>query len=103
MGISLKLMEDEMIVNTEELELETKTAVRIGRFRTRKVIRPKKIDKLIEHQLHGASYTTLKGNEVSNGLLTNIYTRRSDAFFRFVCGWKRRLFTDTGEFTTLVS
>jgi hypothetical protein len=74
MGIGLKPMEDETIVKSEELELETTTAVRIGRFLTQKVIRPKKINKLIEHQLHGASYTTLKGNEVSNGMPTNIYT-----------------------------
>jgi 3-dehydroquinate dehydratase len=83
-GMGLKLIEDEMFVKTEELEFKTRTAVGIGRFLTQKVIRPKKIDKLIEHQHHGASYTTLKGNEVSNGMLTNIYTRRSDAFFRFV-------------------
>jgi hypothetical protein len=75
MGIGLKLMEDEMIVNSEEFERETKTAVGIDRFLTQKVIRPKKIDKLIKHQHHGASYTTLKGNEVSTAMPTNRYLR----------------------------
>jgi hypothetical protein len=39
---------------------------------------------LIEHETHGASFTTLKENDVSNATLTNIYMKRSDAFFRFV-------------------
>jgi hypothetical protein len=84
MRFGLKLIEDEMIVKTEEFGLETTTAVVIGRFLTQKVIRPKKIDMLIEHQHHGASSTTLKGNEISNWMLAKISTRRSDGFFRFV-------------------
>jgi hypothetical protein len=84
MEIGLKLDEDYMIVRSGELELKTKTAVGIGRFLTQKLIRVQKIQKLIEHEVHGASFTTLKNSEVSNAMLTNIYTRRSDAFFRFV-------------------
>jgi hypothetical protein len=84
MNVTLKLTRDELILKTTESELKTKTAVGIGRFLTQKVIRAEKIEKLMSHQVHGASYTTLKGNEPSNAMLTNIYTHRSDAFFRFV-------------------
>jgi hypothetical protein len=38
--IKLKLIDDEMLVETEESELTTKTAVGIGRFLTQKVVRP---------------------------------------------------------------
>jgi hypothetical protein len=84
--IKLKLLDEEegMLVKTEESELKTKTAVGIGHFLTQKVIRPNMYKKLIEHEVHGASFITLKGNEASNKILTDIYTRRSDAFFRFV-------------------
>jgi 5-keto 4-deoxyuronate isomerase len=73
-----------MLVKTEESELITKTAVGIGRFLTQKVVRPDMYKKLITHEVDGATYTTLKGNDVSNSMPTNIYTRRSDTFFRFL-------------------
>jgi hypothetical protein len=38
MEIELKIIEDEMIVKTEDSEFKTKTAVSIGRFLTQKVI-----------------------------------------------------------------
>jgi hypothetical protein len=38
----------------------------------------------MEHTVHGAGYTTLKENEVSNSMSTDIYTGKLDAFFRFV-------------------
>jgi hypothetical protein len=82
--IGSNMIEDKMVVKTEESELQISSAVGIGRFLTQKVIRPGKCNKLIEHKVHGASYTTLKENEVSNSMLADIYTRKSDAFFRFV-------------------
>jgi hypothetical protein len=39
---------------------------------------------LIEHKCHGASFTTLRNNEVSNAILMDPNTRNTDAFFRFV-------------------
>jgi hypothetical protein len=39
---------------------------------------------LIQREAHGASFTTLKENDVSNAMLTNTYTKGSDKFFRFV-------------------
>jgi hypothetical protein len=35
-------------------------------------------------EAHGASFTILKNNEISNAMLTNVHIRRTDAFFRFV-------------------
>jgi hypothetical protein len=84
MNIRLKLKNNEMILTTPESEHKTKTAVGIGRFLTQGIIRTGKITKLIAHGVRGASFTTLKNNEVSNRMLTNVYTRRSDSFFRFV-------------------
>jgi hypothetical protein len=84
MKVKLKVIEDEMIVKTEESEFKTRTAVGIGRFLTQKVIRSDKYKQLITHEVHRASYTTLKRNEISNTILTNIYSRKSNTFFRFV-------------------
>jgi hypothetical protein len=56
----------------------------IGRFLTEKVIRLNKFRKLISHEVHGATYTRLKGTEVSNDNLTDVYTHKSDAYFRFL-------------------
>jgi hypothetical protein len=75
---------EEMIVKTEESEYKTRTPMGIGQFPTQKVIRPDKFRKLIGHEVHGATYTTLKGNEVSNYNLTDFDTHKSDAFSRFL-------------------
>jgi hypothetical protein len=84
MEISLKMNDEEMNIMSGELVLKTKTAVGIGRFLTQKLVRIQKAEKLTKHELHGASYTTLKNNEASNAILKDIYTRRSDAFYRFM-------------------
>jgi hypothetical protein len=84
MKIGMKLIKDEMGLKGQELEYKTKTAVGIGRFLTQKILRPDKIEKLIQHPCHGASFTTLKSNEVSNSMLTNVSTRHTHAFFRFM-------------------
>jgi hypothetical protein len=84
LGIQLKLMENEVIVRTEGSEYKTRSAMGIGRFLTQKVIRPEKHKKLVAHEVHGATYTTLQGNEVSNHRLTDIYTCKSDTYFRFL-------------------
>jgi hypothetical protein len=79
----LKIEDNEVILRNGESEIKTKTAVGIGRFLTQMIIRIKKAMKLVAHEVHGASFMTLRSNEGSNRLLTNIYTRKSDAFFRF--------------------
>jgi hypothetical protein len=71
-------------MKTGESEFKTKTMVDVSRFLTQKIVRMEKIEKLIKHEVHGASFTTFKKNEISNLILTNIYTRRSYTFFHFV-------------------
>jgi hypothetical protein len=82
--IKVKLTEDQMVIRTSESEFQTKSANGIGHFLTQKIVRPAKFRKLIAHEVHGATYTTLKGNEVSNRHLTDIYSHKSDAYFRFL-------------------
>jgi Txe/YoeB family toxin of Txe-Axe toxin-antitoxin module len=84
LDIGLKMNGDEMTITNGESEVKAKTAIGIGHFLTQKLVRAKKFEKLIQQEVHRASYTTLKNNETSNAILTDIYTRRSDAFHRFV-------------------
>jgi hypothetical protein len=81
--VQLKFKGDDMLARMNKSEFKNKTAVDLGRFLTQRVIRRDKFAKLVEHKVHGATYTTLKDNEASNTILKNIYTRKSDAFFRF--------------------
>jgi hypothetical protein len=80
----MKLDGEEMIMKTGESKFQTKTTVCIDLFLTQKIVRAEKIEKLIKHEVHGASFTTLEKNEISNLILTNICIRRLDAFFCFV-------------------
>jgi hypothetical protein len=52
MNIGMKLIKGEMILKGQELEYKTKTAVGIGRFLTHRILRPDKIEKLIQHPCH---------------------------------------------------
>jgi hypothetical protein len=79
----LKLIDHQMIVSAGDAEFKTKTPVGIGRFLAQEIIRADKIEKQIQQDVHGASFATLKENEVSNAMLADISTRRSDAFHRF--------------------
>jgi hypothetical protein len=84
MNVGLKTLENGIAIKANGLVYETTSADGIGRFLTQKVLRPAKFERLIGHPVHGASFTTLKGNAVSNEALTDIYTSKSDAFFRFL-------------------
>jgi hypothetical protein len=84
MNIGMKLIKDERVLKGQESEYKTKTAVGVGHFRTQKILRADKIEKLIQHPCHGASLTTMKSNKVSNSMRTNVSTRHTDAFFRFL-------------------
>lgn len=84
MEIEMKLNGEEMIMKIEKSEFQTKTVIGVGRFLTQKIIRVDKIEKLIGHEVHGANFTMLKKKEISNSMLTNIYMRRSNAFFCFI-------------------
>jgi hypothetical protein len=84
MNVTLKMINGEMQLKNQESEYNTKTAVGIGHYLTQKILRPEKRMKLLEHKCHGASFTTLENSEPSNAALTDVYTRRTDAFFRFM-------------------
>jgi hypothetical protein len=72
-------------MNAEENEDHIKRdEVGIGRYLTQSIIRPREYQKLISREMHGATFVTVQDHLVSNQILTNIYTKRSDAFFRFV-------------------
>jgi hypothetical protein len=73
-----------MIMKTKESDYKTKTATGTCRFLIQKVVRPNKCKKLIKHPVHRATYTILNGNEASNHNLTNIYTQKSDIYFRLM-------------------
>jgi hypothetical protein len=83
LGVRVKVVERAMVLGREGSEYKTTNPAGIGRFLTQRIIRPRLAQKVMEHELHGASFSTLKGNEISNRFLTNIYTKRSDALFRF--------------------
>jgi hypothetical protein len=54
----LKLVNEEMIVKTEESEYKTRAAMGIGRFLSQKVMHPDKFRKLIGHEVHGNVHDT---------------------------------------------
>jgi hypothetical protein len=66
-----------------EIRIEAKTPEKIGRFLTQNIIRPDKFRQLISHDVHGAAYTTLRDNAISNRNLIDSRMKRTDAFFRF--------------------
>jgi succinate dehydrogenase/fumarate reductase flavoprotein subunit len=53
-------------------------------FLAQKLIKANEIQKSIQDEVHAASLTTLRNNEVSTAMVMNVYTGRSDAFFRFL-------------------
>jgi hypothetical protein len=73
-----------MVVRTDASESKRKIAVGIGPFRTQKVMQPRELDSLLRHEVHGASFATLRGNEISNTRLMHVRARRTDTFFRYV-------------------
>jgi hypothetical protein len=86
LGINMKLTEDGLVVKREGSVHKTKKATSIGRFLTQRIVRKTLAQRVLEHPMHGATFVTLKENEASNKFLTNIYTKRSNAFFRFMVG-----------------
>jgi hypothetical protein len=81
--VKLKLEDRLLIIKTEESKKKINSAVGIGRFLTQKVVRRRKIESLLGKLKHGATFATLKNNQISNKILTDAKTMRSDAFFRF--------------------
>jgi hypothetical protein len=83
LDVSLKLEDTVMVISTNELEKKTDSAVGIGHYLTQKVVRPRMFKRLLEKEKHEATFATLENNLISNGILTDAKTTKSNAFFRF--------------------
>jgi hypothetical protein len=83
LGVTLTLGDGRMMIKTKGSEFKTIAVTNIIRFLTQKVIRSQKITSLLQTEKHGATFETLKDNMISNKMLTNTKTMKSDAFFRF--------------------
>jgi hypothetical protein len=82
--VEMKLRGEEVMLKNKGSECITRTAAGIGHFLTQKIVRPRRQNNLTKYQVHGAAYVTLEDNVNSNKILRDIFTTRSDAFFRFV-------------------
>jgi hypothetical protein len=73
-----------LIIGNSEIEINTNVPAKIGRFLTQRVIRPALAQKITQHPQKGSSFPTLRQNDCSNKALRNLFTQKSDAFFRFM-------------------
>jgi hypothetical protein len=80
----MKLRGEEVMLKNEMSEYIARTGAGIRHFLTQTIVRPRRQNNLITNQVHGATYGTLKDNADSDKILRDIYTTRSDTFFRFV-------------------
>jgi hypothetical protein len=80
LDISLKVLNEEMVLKGSESEYKTKRVVRVIRFLKKQILRPDKLNGLLQHKCHGASFVTLGNSEVSNSLLTKIHLPQIDGF-----------------------
>jgi hypothetical protein len=81
--VELKLEGAFMVIKANGSERKTNSAVGIGRYLSQKAMRPEKIETLLRKEKHGATFATLEDNPVSNEMLIDARTMKSDAFFRF--------------------
>jgi hypothetical protein len=81
--VALKLEGAFMVIKANELEKKTNSAVGIGCYLTQKVVRPRTIEILLRKEKHGATFTTLEDNLVSNKMPTDPRTMKPDEFFQF--------------------
>jgi shikimate kinase len=81
--VRLKLEGAFMVIKANVSEKKTNSAVGIGRYLTQKVMRPRKIEILLKKEKHGTTFTILEDNLISNEMLTDAKTTKSDLFFRF--------------------
>jgi hypothetical protein len=86
LGISIKATEkeDTLKIGINGHGEKPIKAAQVGRLLTQNIIRVRRYEGLIQNEVHGATFKTLKDNTVSNKMMTNIFTKASNAFFRFV-------------------
>jgi hypothetical protein len=64
--VGLKLEGSLLGIKTHESEKKIDAAIGIGRYLTRKNVRPQKFENLLRKEKHGATFATLRNNPVSN-------------------------------------
>jgi hypothetical protein len=85
LGVGLKRKGSLLVIKSNRSK-KTDAVMGIRRYLTQKVARPQKFQKfkkLMSKIKHGAIFAILENNLVSNKMLTDAKTMRSDAFFRF--------------------
>jgi hypothetical protein len=63
---------------------KTNSVIGIGRYLIQKVVRPRKMDILRGKEKHRAIFAILEDDLVSNKMLIDANTVKSEAFFRFI-------------------
>jgi hypothetical protein len=81
-NVDLKLEGVFMVIKANGTEKKINYAVGISRYLTQKVVRPRKIEALLRKDKHEATFATPEDNLLSNTMLINASTMKSDAFFR---------------------
>jgi hypothetical protein len=82
LNMGLKLEGSLLVIKSNGSEKETHATVGIGRYLTQKTGSPQKFEKLMSQEKQGVTFATLENSIVSNKMLTDAKTIRSDAFFR---------------------
>jgi hypothetical protein len=72
-----------MVIKANGSERKTNSAVGIGAYLAQKVVRPLKIEISLRREKHAATFATLEDNLISNKILIDPRTMKSDASFRF--------------------
>jgi hypothetical protein len=84
LDVMMRLESPWLVFRADGLEKKTNSAVGIDRYLTEKVLRLRSFRKLLDKENHGPTFALLEDNLVSNRILIDARTTRSDAFFRFV-------------------
>jgi hypothetical protein len=83
-NVGLKREGSLLLIKANGSEKKIDAAIDMGCCLTEKVIRRPKLEKLSRKEKHGAIFVILKTNLVSNKMLRDTKTTRSDAYFRFM-------------------
>jgi hypothetical protein len=78
--VELKLEGAFTVIKANGSEKKTNSAVDIGHYLTQEVVRPRKIETLLRNEQHETTFATMEDNLISNKMLTDARTMKSDAF-----------------------
>jgi hypothetical protein len=89
--LRLKLESSFMVIDAHGSEKKTNYAVGIGRYLTQTVVPRQNIETLLRKEKRGATFVTLEDNLVSNTMLIDTRTIKSEAFFRLTIAARANL------------